>query len=320
MAAWLPFAAYHSGDLSPIAYVDNPLAFAGSADRGAAAAEILWRYAALLLVPWPLLPDRSFASTPATALAGPVAALGWLAVVGIVLAGRRRRPLLAWAVLWFALAFLPTSNLLFPTGTIMAERLLFLPSVGPLVWLACTLGCLGRKTAGRPVPRVLFASFLLAAGTAFSVAYLDRAEAWRDSATFHARAVAAAPRSAKAHYDAGLYYQREADWSSAEAEFRRALAIVPRFAAAVGQLAEGLARERNPLEGLAVYETYLAVEPSDEAALANAIRLGLVSGRSRRVLPLAKRLTELAPENGEYKALLDYVEGFRTGARRQFSP
>ena len=51
-------------------------------------------------------------------------------VVAAALFARRgdRRPLVAMG--WVAIAFLPASNLLVPTGQLLAERTLYLPSVG----------------------------------------------------------------------------------------------------------------------------------------------------------------------------------------------
>ena len=45
-----------------------------------------------------------------------------------------RRPLVA--IAWVAIAFLPASNLLVPTGQLLAERTLYLPSVGVALLVA----------------------------------------------------------------------------------------------------------------------------------------------------------------------------------------
>jgi hypothetical protein len=60
----------------------------------------------------------------------------WLAllVVAVILAiavmRRRRDPLIFWCVGFTALTLLPTANLMFPIGTVMAERFLYLPCFG----------------------------------------------------------------------------------------------------------------------------------------------------------------------------------------------
>jgi len=52
----------------------------------------------------------------------------WAAL--LVLAWRRGRRVEAFGLGWIAIAFLPVANLLFPTGVLVAERTLYLPSVG----------------------------------------------------------------------------------------------------------------------------------------------------------------------------------------------
>jgi len=52
----------------------------------------------------------------------------WAAL--LVLAWRRQRRVEAYGLGWIAIAFLPVSNLLFSTGVLLAERTLYLPSVG----------------------------------------------------------------------------------------------------------------------------------------------------------------------------------------------
>jgi tetratricopeptide (TPR) repeat protein len=59
--------------------------------------------------------------------------MGTLTMVALGLAAYRSRkalPLISLGILWFALAVLPVSNLIFPTGVILAERTLYLPSLG----------------------------------------------------------------------------------------------------------------------------------------------------------------------------------------------
>ena len=56
-------------------------------------------------------------------------AVGLIAALAIASVQRRRRAAFFFAAFAFV-TFVPASNLLFPTGTIMAERLLYLPSIG----------------------------------------------------------------------------------------------------------------------------------------------------------------------------------------------
>lgn len=89
----------------------------------------------LRLLAWPAHlqvdygPDEMVASTSF----GAGEALGLALVVGVValaVAARRRAPLISFGVAWFAVAIVPVSNVLVPTSIVLAERTLFLPSIG----------------------------------------------------------------------------------------------------------------------------------------------------------------------------------------------
>jgi hypothetical protein len=73
---------------------------------------------------------------------------------------------------WIAIAFLPVANLLFPTGVLIAERTLYLPSVG----LALAASAWLKHLALRPLA-VLLTIVVLAGGVRTAL----RVPVWRDS-------------------------------------------------------------------------------------------------------------------------------------------
>src|SRR5213076_1178332 len=106
-------------------------AFAGRLTALAALVDV----ARLLVLPLTLLVDYSPAErTIVRSLLDVRFALGLaclaLWIVLLVLAWRQKRQLELFGFGWIAIAFLPVSNLLFSTGVLIAERTLYLPSVG----------------------------------------------------------------------------------------------------------------------------------------------------------------------------------------------
>jgi len=89
----------------------------------------------------------------------------------LVMAWRRQRRLEAYGLGWIAIAFLPVSNLLFSSGVLLAERTLYLPSVG----LALAAGA---ALARLPVPRFRIALGLLV--IAGGVRSAVRTPVWHD--------------------------------------------------------------------------------------------------------------------------------------------
>jgi len=89
----------------------------------------------------------------------------------LVIAWGRQRRLEAFGLGWIAIAFLPVSNVLFSTGVLLAERTLYLPSVG----LALAAGA---ALARLPVQRLRIALVLIVA--AGGVRSALRAPVWHD--------------------------------------------------------------------------------------------------------------------------------------------
>lgn len=186
----------HSG--SPeFPFTDNPIVGASFGQSRLTAVMVMWRYLTLLAWPARLSNDYSFAQIPLAAdtLAEWIG-VGLLvvgAILGLVQLRAHR------AALFFALfalvTFLPASNLLFASGTIMGERLVYLPSAGLAALVALALDRVSRSTTIRAV-----ATFVAVAIVAsYGVRTFARNADWRSDLTVWRSAVIAAPASAKAH-------------------------------------------------------------------------------------------------------------------------
>jgi hypothetical protein len=124
---------------------------------------------------------------------------------------RRRRTIEAFGLGWIGLAYLPVANLLFASGVYMAERTLYLPSVG----LALALGgALGSVPTSRW--RLAVAVVLLALGLRTGL----RVPVWRDDLSLTESILADSPRSYRgpAHY--GAIYQSRRDPARALEAYR----------------------------------------------------------------------------------------------------
>lgn len=144
----------------------------------------LWsQYARLMFFPLVLAVDYAPGVLfPAAAfdaeVFGGVLTLGALIVGVVVLI--RTRPFIALGILWFVVTILPVSNLLLPTGTLLAERTLYLPSVGLSIAVAgATVTIAERGRTARMVGLVAIMLF----GTAFLVRTVLRNPAWLSTFT-----------------------------------------------------------------------------------------------------------------------------------------
>lgn len=208
-------------------FVDNPIAAADFWTGRLTAIKVMAKYLALLVWPAHLSADYSYAQIPL--ITGTLADwTAWIAVAAtaIIVAFLYRRNRTAFFAAGFALvAFLPTSNLLIPVGTIMAERFLYLPAIGFAVCLTLAVYAVGRRIRpGNLAPLVI--GLLLAAG--FGARTFARNADWKDDLTMWSAQANAAPLSFKTHVGLAKVMTQAGhfDLSGALREVERSLAFL----------------------------------------------------------------------------------------------
>jgi tetratricopeptide (TPR) repeat protein len=173
-------------------FVDNPLRGAGFWTARWSAIGIIGMDLLLLVWPAALACERGFDQIAPASFADPAVWLALAAVVGIlaaVIARFRRDKLMFWAAGMFAIALLPVSNLVVLIGATMAERFLYLPSIGFALAVA---GLLDRAKARVPVQTIALVLVVLLGCRTFA-----RNPAWQDNLTLARTDVHHAPRSAR---------------------------------------------------------------------------------------------------------------------------
>jgi tetratricopeptide (TPR) repeat protein len=190
---------------------------------------------ALQVLPLVQSPDYSFNAIPLVGSVSDPRFVGVLAGSAAVLAAALRPALggtpLPLALFWYGAALLPVSNLLLVSGTIFAERTLYLPSVATA--LLAGWGLAGLVRWHRPLGTGLGGLvLLLLAGQ--TVRYSG---AWTDDVTLFRRAAAAVPESTKAHHKLGEELLRRGDFAEALSSLHRSLEIAPENVYAAATLA-----------------------------------------------------------------------------------
>ncbi len=157
----------------------------------------------------------------------PLAAVGAMvlvATVALVVALRRRARPVAVAVAWVAVTLLPVANLLIPTGVIVAERTLYLPSVGVVLlagfgveWLACR----------RMALALTLSALAIAAG---AVRTWTRTTVWESNRSLFLTTLATHPDASWTHAMLGRIYVRNGAFSLAVSEYRASLELFDRNA------------------------------------------------------------------------------------------
>jgi len=150
-----PYARLHA--TAPVFLGES--AFAGRLTAVAALADVV----RLLVLPATLRVDYSPAErTIVRTLLDERFALGLLCLAAwtvlLLLAWRKGRKIEAFGLGWIAIAFLPISNLLFSTGVLMAERTLYLPSVGFVLAAGAALARLPESRLRLVIPIIVLAA------------------------------------------------------------------------------------------------------------------------------------------------------------------
>ncbi|MBI4604712.1 MAG: hypothetical protein HY721_22350 [Planctomycetes bacterium] len=197
-------AAVLEGKVSVISFPDNPLIEADPVTRALNALRLLGLYAWKTVVPVRLSADHSYAEIPVLPLSSPLLwAQGLLVAAGLALPVwilRRRAPLVALAAVTFALAFAVTANVLFPIGTIFAERLAYAPSFAYALLLCAALAAAARLRGGVLRPACALAACALVA--AYGARTWTRNADWASRTALFLRMPADAPGSAQSHLKA----------------------------------------------------------------------------------------------------------------------
>ena len=180
--------------------------------------------ARLLLFPLHLQADyspleRVAVTTPLASgfLLGLLCLGAWVAL--FVLAWRNGRRVEAFGLGWIAIAYLPVANLVVPHGVVVAERLLYLPSVGLAIAAGALLERLPRRRAWAVAVVVL-----IAAGAVRSAL---RVPVWRDNRAAALAMIADAPLSYRSWDYLGWEYVWARRDERALTSFRRAGSLYP---------------------------------------------------------------------------------------------
>jgi hypothetical protein len=160
---------------------------------------------------------------------------GWDHTLGLILLGAalagmaaswRRAPVIAFGIVWCALGLFPVSNVLLPTGIMLAERTLFLPSVGAMLILGGVGALLYQPAAGRG--ELILGALSIAILLAGMFRSLTRHPIWHDQfGLWYKTANEDAPRSFRAHEALAEAYFHVGKQGMAEEEYQIALHFAP---------------------------------------------------------------------------------------------
>lgn len=211
-------------------------------------------------------------------------AVAWLA--------RRRAPVLTFGIAWTGLALLPVSNVFVPTGILIAERTLFLPSVGFVIAMGAAVAMLMKELPvfrSATVTRGMIAvcTLLVSLGLVRSAL---RQRVWRDDTALTQAAVQDSPRSWRAQWNYGELLFERGDTTGGFAAYREAIALAPRAAFARNALARRLRDLGDDRRALEQLNLSLREIPGQVEATSELVTTLIALGRYDEAKGLADRI------------------------------
>lgn len=292
-------------------------------DRFATAMFIMGKYLLLLLIPHPLAFDYSYNTVPVVSLShfGSLlsiivyAALAWMAFSGV----SRKNPVSFFILFFFATISL-VSNVLFLIESTMAERFLYMPSVGFASAVAFVIlkrfGLLYQKSGNglvsyfslKPVFTVLLAMVLVG----YSAKTVSRNSDWKDNLTLLEKDVKTCPESARIRYAYGsalliekaLKEENESlkqgllDKSIVQLE--KGVSILPNYAEAWNHLGIAYKEKKNYAAAVKAFEQARAFKSFTDAEF--YISAGLAYGEMKmydQAIADFTRAISIDPKNSE---------------------
>jgi hypothetical protein len=227
-------------------------------------------------------------------LAAPVAAVvAW-----------RRAPAITFGLAWSAIGLFPVHNVLAPTGIVLAERTLFLPSIGVVI----ALGGVGALLLERAGPRMRLG---LAAATGMFLILGEyrstiRHSVWSDQFNlWYQTANVDAPRSWRAHEALAESYFRIGVERMAEREYRLAMKYSPKsLTRPMTAYAERLRSRGFSFPAAELYRKVTEMHPRDLLGRAALIACLLDLGRYREAMFQARMAMSYNFELPAYQAAL----------------
>jgi tetratricopeptide (TPR) repeat protein len=197
------------------------------------------------------------------------------------------------ALAWLLLFLLPVSGIVPIGGAAIAERYLYLPSVGFVLVVSLFLDRLDRPPAAR-IALVLAATTLLGAFAWISV---DRSRVWRDEISLFSDLVRTTPELVSPHYNLGSAYLAKGRHAEAIEELEQAVRMLPeawRYHTNLGLAYLGAGRE---VDALRAEQRAVEIDPGAHEAWDNLGLVLTVMGRWEAAIAACRRSIAIRGDN-----------------------
>jgi cytochrome c-type biogenesis protein CcmH/NrfG len=269
--AWHQYIIYFkSPAIVGYTFNDNSLlASSHMIDQKATAFGIFARYIFKSIYPYQLSYDYSFNQIPIINFFSPLALVGIILFMGIIVLGYKslkKNPLLSIAFAFMLFPLMLTSNIFLIIGATMADRFLYVPVIGSsilLCWLvfkAVKLNVSDTFSMVKPL-YILLPLFLV-----YSMKTIARNKDWKNNFTLFSKDVKTVPESARAHYNYARALKNFKDDKSKLImlkEYEKCLEIDPNYFDAWVNYGVIFANQKDYTSALKMYREAFKLNPNN---------------------------------------------------------
>ncbi|MCQ2283913.1 MAG: tetratricopeptide repeat protein [Bacteroidales bacterium] len=257
--------------------LNNPFLNASKADEIATVLLTWGIYLRLLIFPHPLTHDYYPWKMQISSFANPltwVIVLACLALAFIAIKGLKKKSISSYALLFFAITFSITSNLLFNLGTFMNERFVFIPSLGFVLLVGYLLYRVSVNKTESLQKFSVVALFLLT--LLCGAKTISRNLDWKDDFTLFLKDVHTSENSIKCNISAGGSYlqmwkksHKESDKQNAYKYLNKAMQLDPYALNAHLLMGDLMFMDDNKSGAYEEYHTATLIDPNNAIAREN---------------------------------------------------
>jgi hypothetical protein len=200
-----------------------------------------------------------------------------IAIIASVFLLRRRQPVMSFGIAFACLALLPSSNFLLPAGILVAERTMFLASVGAMFFAGALAVVVREQLSVSPLRASVWSlgapvtcAALLALGGRRS---WNRTRVWHDNETLFRQSVVDSPRSYRAYFLLGTWDAHHDRVRLGESELREGMRLFPYDPYLAFNLAESYRENGMCAAALPLYSWSREIEPNVNGRTENSLCL-----------------------------------------------
>ncbi|KAF0249141.1 MAG: hypothetical protein FD167_1456, partial [bacterium] len=222
------------------------------------------KYLQLLVWPINLAGDYDFSQIPKTSSPNIWVILSLITIISIFSFGcwlLRKERFSAFAILFFFVTMSLVSNII-PTGVLMAERLLYFPSISICLLIGAGLYLLYNQDKLKYLSISLCSIIVIASVITCYWRNID----WLNTRNYIEALVRVAPNNTKGIGAKALIYAGEGNFSAAEQELKRAIEIAPNQATPKGMLGNVYYLQGRYDEALPLFNRAIEIYPKEDPA------------------------------------------------------